>query len=99
MSLSQLPPERQEFILNQPALEPPDGRVPNFEHPPNQNALFLSVGIVCLCLSSIACIVRAYSNLVKVRQVKLEDGQQIIPYLIMPHNSEGPLISADTVNM
>ncbi|KAI1077037.1 hypothetical protein F5B20DRAFT_593640 [Whalleya microplaca] len=76
MSLDQLrnlSASQAELILNGPALEPPEGVTPNFEHPPNRNDLAHATNALCLILLVSFCLVRAYARLICVKKVRLED--------------------------
>ncbi|KAI1119778.1 hypothetical protein F5Y10DRAFT_259644 [Nemania abortiva] len=76
MSLDQLhllPPAQQEAILNGPALDPPPGVMPNFDNPPNGNALCIAVIAVLLVLATSAFILAAYVKSFYVKKLYLED--------------------------
>lgn len=77
MSLDQLhllPPEQQDAILNGPALTPPSlNIIPNFENPPNGNPVAFTTITICLSVSTIIAILRAYSRVFLLRQVTRED--------------------------
>lgn len=80
MSLDQisfLPPAEQERILNGPALQPPAGIVPNFENPPSGNTLCRAVLTICLIISSLAVVNRAYSRIFCLKRVEIEDCEMI----------------------
>ncbi|KAI0548084.1 hypothetical protein F4679DRAFT_332166 [Xylaria curta] len=64
------PSEQQ---LNGPALAPPDGVVPNFTNPPNQNALGIAVISICLVLATAGGLLRAYSRVIVSRKLRIED--------------------------
>ncbi|KAI8631911.1 hypothetical protein F5Y19DRAFT_422503 [Xylariaceae sp. FL1651] len=63
----------QQAILNGPALAPPPGVRPNFDHPPNQNNLALAVTTICLSVSTTAFVLAAYAKLCCVKKVHFED--------------------------
>ncbi len=63
----------REFILNQPALEPPLGIQANFIDPPTIRSQMLGVIISMLVLSTIVVAVRLYTKLVVVKKLALED--------------------------
>lgn len=76
MSLDQiglLPPDQQEAILNGPALAPPNGLTPNFDHPPNDNPVALAAMTICLIVATIAAVLRIYSRVIVLKRVFLED--------------------------
>ncbi|KAI1817113.1 hypothetical protein GGS20DRAFT_99875 [Poronia punctata] len=60
-------------IMDQPAGKPPDGVVPNFDDPPNKNALTLGILTFCLALASIAVVLRIYTRCFIVRKVQVQD--------------------------
>ncbi|KAI1779525.1 hypothetical protein F4818DRAFT_399593 [Hypoxylon cercidicola] len=68
-----LPLATQETVLNGPALAPPPGVVPNLDDPPNNNMLALAVGTSCLCVSTIAFALGAYSKLRLMKNIHIED--------------------------
>jgi hypothetical protein len=68
-----LPPSVQEEILNSPGMVPPDNVTPNLENPPNYNAQAIVVSVVCLTLVVVSSLIRAYSRVVILKTVKLED--------------------------
>ncbi|KAI0882849.1 uncharacterized protein GGS22DRAFT_41758 [Annulohypoxylon maeteangense] len=68
-----LPPALQQQILDGPALAPPDGVTPVFKNPPNRNGQAIAVLVVCLFLSTMAAIGRAYSRTFVMKRVQLQD--------------------------
>lgn len=60
-------------VKDLPAMKPPPGEVPNFAHPPNENAMTLAVISVCFAVAAIAVLLRCYSKLVTMRQLHLPD--------------------------
>ncbi|KAI2627607.1 hypothetical protein GGR54DRAFT_422816 [Hypoxylon sp. NC1633] len=75
--LSALPPDQLAAALEGPALKPPDGVDPNFDHPANQNGLAHGILAVCLSLSTIFLLIRLYIRFIYLRKSYIED------YLIM----------------
>lgn len=76
MSLDQihlLPEMAQQAILNGPALDPPPGIMPNFDNPPNGNAIGLAITTVSISISTAALVLAAYVKLYRVRKAHLED--------------------------
>ncbi|CAJ2500642.1 Uu.00g034950.m01.CDS01 [Anthostomella pinea] len=76
MSLDQilfLPPEQQEAILNGPALAPPEGAIPQFDNPPNNNTAASAALTICLILSILAAMIQFCSRVFIVKAVRLED--------------------------
>lgn len=67
--------EEQDIILNSPALQSPEGVIPNFEHPPNRNGIAHSVTALCLILTTAAVLTRVYSRIVCVKKIEIEDGE------------------------
>ncbi|KAM7188983.1 hypothetical protein V8F33_010317 [Rhypophila sp. PSN 637] len=61
-----------------PALDPPEGVVPNFIDPPKDNTGAYAVLAICLVLSTAAILSRVYSRVFVVRQIFLAD------YLLFP---------------
>lgn len=76
----------QEKILDGPAMTPPDGVTPNFDHPSNLNTTALAVAVVCISLAVVAALLRFYSRLIVGKQLHLEDcGSPDLPHLLF-HN-------------
>ena len=76
MSLDQLhllPPEEQQEILDGPALEPPNGVIPNLINPPNNNAGALAGITICLVVVTIVAMLRVYARVLVLHRVLLED--------------------------
>ncbi|KAI1123811.1 hypothetical protein F5Y10DRAFT_251096 [Nemania abortiva] len=76
MSLDQLhllPEAAQQAILDGPGLIPPEGVIPNFDNPPNQNSLGLAVISVCLSISTLAFATAAYAKLYCMKKIHVED--------------------------
>ncbi|KAI1274547.1 hypothetical protein F5Y07DRAFT_372728 [Xylaria sp. FL0933] len=83
MSLSQLPhlpPAEQQLILNSAALEPPPGVTSTFKNPANNNGLALAVTILCLSVSSILLLIRAYTRIFLIKAVRPEDALAIVAF-------------------
>lgn len=72
-ALSDLPPDQLAAALEQPALKPPDGVVPNFDHPPNQNGLTHGILAVCLSISTIFLLIRLYIRFIYLKKSYVED--------------------------
>ncbi|KAI1394175.1 uncharacterized protein F4822DRAFT_39584 [Hypoxylon trugodes] len=72
-NLYSLPAAEQQIILNGPALQPPDGVLPNFDNPPNRNALGIGITTLCLSIWTIAFLLRAYAKIFCMRKVEIED--------------------------
>ncbi|KAI0444214.1 hypothetical protein F4803DRAFT_274868 [Xylaria telfairii] len=71
----------QEAILDGPALTPPLGVTPNFDNPPNDNALCFGVIGLCLGLSSLFIILRAYATYMHSKRPQLPDYVMMIAYI------------------
>ncbi|KAI0005179.1 hypothetical protein F4779DRAFT_55561 [Xylariaceae sp. FL0662B] len=80
--LRSLPPEGQREFLDGPALHPPTGIKPNFDNPPNLNALVRGVISVCLALATIAITLRVYSRVFVIRKIHLEDFLGVFGYIL-----------------
>ncbi len=70
---AQLMPEKQQALLDGPALAPPPGATPNLTSPSNGNSLVLVVTILCLSVVSLLVRIRAYSRIFGLRKIRLED--------------------------
>jgi hypothetical protein len=68
-----LPKEVQDAVLAGPAMAPPDGVTPNFENPPNENALAHGVMASCLVVATFCLVLRAYLAIL-LRRVKVTEG-------------------------
>ncbi|KAI1117372.1 hypothetical protein F5Y14DRAFT_448310 [Nemania sp. NC0429] len=62
-----------EHIRNGPAASPPPGIHPNYDNPPNGNALAIGEIIASLVLATIVGLCRLYSRVFCTKKVKLED--------------------------
>ncbi|KAI0538554.1 hypothetical protein GGR58DRAFT_501059 [Xylaria digitata] len=78
IDLSKLSPAEQEKTLNGPALMPPPGAVPNFDNPPNKNDVGIVTNAICLFVTLLVIVLRAYAKIVCVKKLRIED------YLIAP---------------
>ncbi|KJZ73121.1 hypothetical protein HIM_07505 [Hirsutella minnesotensis 3608] len=72
-TLLQQPPEKQQAILNGPALAPPPGVVPNFVDPPNRTGLGIAVTIVCVVMVVTAACLRLYARAFVIKKLHVED--------------------------
>lgn len=73
LDFSHLSPSDLDKALNGPALQPPPGVIPNFEHPGNKNTVALVALIICLVVSSTSLVIRAYVRFWKTRQQHVGD--------------------------
>ncbi|KAI1088163.1 hypothetical protein F5B19DRAFT_26596 [Rostrohypoxylon terebratum] len=82
-----LPSSVQQQILDGPALAPPSGVKPNFIDPPNRNYEAIAVVVVCLFLSTIAAVGRAYSRTFVTKKVELQDCTYLLRkvYQVLAH--------------
>ncbi|KAK6949613.1 hypothetical protein Daesc_009696 [Daldinia eschscholtzii] len=72
-AIALLPPEQQQIALNSPALPAPEGFVPNFDNPSNNNGLAFGVMIACTAITTICLLIRLYARLFLFKQLKVED--------------------------
>ncbi|KAI0122357.1 hypothetical protein F4814DRAFT_438417 [Daldinia grandis] len=80
MSQSSIIPEE---ILNGPALEPPEGHIPNFAHPANLNAVAQFTNALCLLSTIIVMLIRAYAKLSNRMKMEIEDGDLWCSYHVI----------------
>ncbi|KAI8963600.1 hypothetical protein F5Y11DRAFT_319273 [Daldinia sp. FL1419] len=59
--------------LNGPAMQPPEGQVPNFTHPSNLNAIAHFTNIICLFSTFLVTVIRAYAKLSNGSKLEIED--------------------------
>ncbi|KAH9907513.1 hypothetical protein F4778DRAFT_544867 [Xylariomycetidae sp. FL2044] len=78
LDFSSYPPAQLEDVLNGPALSPPKGVDPNFEHPWNENGISLFALVLCLTLSTVLLGLRIYVKFFLLKK------QHIGDYLIFP---------------
>ncbi|KAI1812262.1 hypothetical protein GGS20DRAFT_591918 [Poronia punctata] len=78
LDFSHISPDQLQAALDQPALIPPEGVIPNFEHPHAENTVALFTLIICLSLAMIASLIRFYVRFIKLRKVRIGD------YLMIP---------------
>ncbi|KAI2618565.1 hypothetical protein GGS26DRAFT_380968 [Hypomontagnella submonticulosa] len=78
--LSSLSPAQLEAFLNQPALQPPDNVIPNFENPPNRNDIAQAVVPFCLTITTIAVLLRIYARMFCVKKFELHDSLMVIAF-------------------
>jgi hypothetical protein len=70
-------PEEIEAILNGPALPPPNGTVPNFDNPPNNNPAGYAGLTIMLVIATMAIIFRFVARMSKTIRLQIEDGMYI----------------------
>ncbi|KAK8162013.1 hypothetical protein IWX90DRAFT_515640 [Phyllosticta citrichinensis] len=69
-----------ENFLRQPALAPPDGVTPDFDNPPNENALAWFVTIFCMVVATTFFLLRAYGRLFVEKKFGIEEAMMICAY-------------------
>lgn len=62
-----------ESTLNSPALDPPEGIVPVFNPPPNENDIAFEAIAACMAIELAFSVSRIYTRIVFVKKVRLED--------------------------
>ncbi|KAI1810884.1 hypothetical protein GGS20DRAFT_148762 [Poronia punctata] len=73
-----LSPEQQQAALNDSALPPPNGIIPNFEHPPNESSIAHGVLATVIVVTTTFIFLAAYGKAVHTRRVYFEDGLALI---------------------
>ncbi|KAI1452064.1 hypothetical protein F4805DRAFT_54816 [Annulohypoxylon moriforme] len=71
--LSSLSPAELQAFLNGPALAPPAGVIPNFDHPENKNEIAQAVIPLCLVLTTIAVFLRVWARIFCIKKVEFPD--------------------------
>ncbi|KAI1359265.1 hypothetical protein F5Y08DRAFT_332493 [Xylaria arbuscula] len=74
LDLSHLTPDQQAALLENPALEPPDGITSNFANPSNGNVLSITITVLEFSLSSIFVFIRLYVSWVVHKTLYVTDG-------------------------
>ncbi|OTB17638.1 hypothetical protein K445DRAFT_20107 [Daldinia sp. EC12] len=67
-------------LLQEPALTPPPGQIPNFRNPPNLNGIAHFTNAICLLLTILVSIIRVYAKLFSARKLEIEDGLALGTY-------------------
>ncbi|KAI1652663.1 hypothetical protein F4813DRAFT_303643 [Daldinia decipiens] len=80
LDFSSLSSANLEIALNSPALKPPDGVKPNFEHPLNKNTISLVSIFLCFVVGSTFLGIRIYMIFFKMRQQHIADYLMILAY-------------------
>ncbi|KAI0203599.1 hypothetical protein F4808DRAFT_25099 [Astrocystis sublimbata] len=78
--LASLPLEAREALLDGPAHTPPDGIMPNFESPPNQNSLVIGIATTGFILVTLLFFSRFCARVFCLRKVHIEDGLVLAGY-------------------
>lgn len=68
-----LPKEEQDMYLEYPALAHPEGKPPQFENPPNENATGYGVVGLMLFLASFSVLTRLYVKIFSIKKVNIEE--------------------------
>ncbi|KAI1347994.1 hypothetical protein F5Y01DRAFT_307120 [Xylaria sp. FL0043] len=82
LDFSSLSPHELQERLNNSALQPPHGVVPNFDHPDNENSVALAGLVVSLILASIFLLIRVYVVFFKMKHSRLGDCEHLHMHLI-----------------
>ncbi|KAJ3577266.1 hypothetical protein NPX13_g3300 [Xylaria arbuscula] len=80
LDLSHLTPDQQAALLENPALEPPDGITSNFANPSNGNVLSITITVLEFSLSSIFVFIRLYVSWVVHKTLYVTDVCMIIAF-------------------
>ncbi|CCD50499.1 hypothetical protein BofuT4_P088980.1 [Botrytis cinerea T4] len=80
-SSTQQTPASLEALLNGPALQPPNGVVPDFTGPRRLTQVMLAVELLFLLCTTIAVLVRLYTKLIINRKGTLEDRESLFTTL------------------
>ncbi|KAI0010708.1 hypothetical protein F4779DRAFT_627000 [Xylariaceae sp. FL0662B] len=73
-----LSPVQLADFLNQPALQPPHGVTPNFDNPPHDNKLAITVIALCVAVSTILSLLRVYTRVSCMKRVFFIAGTWIL---------------------
>lgn len=63
------------YNLSGPALAPPEGVTPNFDNPPNGNAVASTSLILMMVISTLCILIRLYGKVYMTRKVHIEDSK------------------------
>lgn len=80
-SSTQQTPASLEALLNGPALQPPNGVVPDFTDPRRLTQVMFAVELLFLLCTTIAVLVRLYTKLIINRKGTLEDRESLFTTL------------------
>ncbi|KAI1843003.1 hypothetical protein JX266_010856 [Neoarthrinium moseri] len=61
-------------LLAAPALDHPEGIVPNFDNPTNKNGLAWFVTTFCMAIATLCLLIRAYARIIMLKQPGIEEG-------------------------
>ncbi|KAL8724624.1 MAG: hypothetical protein Q9181_006745 [Wetmoreana brouardii] len=62
-----------------PAMEPPNGQLPNFVNPETMQGWLVATAVVCLTVSMLSIAMRTYVKAVLFRKVQIEDSDSVQP--------------------
>lgn len=71
--------EAIEAILAQPALAAPEGVTPDFDNPPNENALAWFVTTFCMVVATTFFLFRLYGRIFVDKKFRVEEGSLPLP--------------------
>lgn len=74
-----MPPTSLDELLAAPALAPPEGVTPQFDHPPNRNSLAWGVTTACMVIATICLLLRLYARLWREKKIHVEEGRSTGP--------------------
>ncbi|KAF4621716.1 hypothetical protein G7Y89_g14487 [Cudoniella acicularis] len=79
-NISALTPEQHEALLNGPALAPPPGQIPNFNHPDTLSIYVVPTIVLCITFSTLALLMRIYTQRAIARPLYREDYVAIVAW-------------------
>lgn len=68
-----IPEDFKAKLLNGPALAPPPGVTAQLVDPPNLHHLTIAIFALCICLATVALLLRVGTKLFIIRQLAVED--------------------------
>jgi hypothetical protein len=68
-----LPLSKQHELLEGPAMKPPNGTLPDFAHPPNQDAFGIRLMIAVSTIATLLVVSRLYARFFYHKKVTLQD--------------------------
>lgn len=90
VDFTKLTPEQLDAVLEMPAMAPPTGEVSNFINPPNQNGMAVGIMVLCVVVTTLCLLIRAYARLILLKRIQAQE------YLIVAAfvRSPSPLVSS-----
>ena len=73
--INALPAAQRQAILDGPAMVPPPGVIPNFDHPPNKDGWGYGIASTAAVLCTLFVILRVYSRVFYHKKLAIEDGR------------------------